>query len=238
MAIGSLKSIGKRVGGAARGAGRGMSGMGDNKMMPIAMAGVAAAGLVGSSAGSFVDLGNEAAFGNENADQAFLGSRGLSPGTVFDSMLGDGMATTGTLAGAGIGAAAGGMAGMAASKVWTDALQDTNIHKSISGKVMPPLINAGESTGKFADNIPLIGGKNIPKSLIKPGAHSPKVRGLGAVGAIAGAVIGGSAYMSSYINRNRDFMQSNPYNRGSAAQASSTNAYGDIVLGMHNSRRG
>lgn len=58
------------------------------------------------------------------------------------------------------------------------------------------------------------------------------------VGAIAGAAIGAGAGIASYVNRNRDFYESNPYSRGSAMQASSTGAYGDIVLGMHNSRRG
>lgn len=134
----------------------------------------------------------------------------------------------GTLAGGAIGAAAGGALGMGASKVLTESLKGTNIHSAISG----------QTVGKFADSIPLLGGKNIPKSLIKAGPHSPKIRGLGAVGAIAGAAIGGTTYMRGYFNRNKDFMQSNPYSRGSAMQASSTGAYGDIVLGMHNSRRG
>jgi hypothetical protein len=188
--------------------------------------------------GQAIDIGNQAAFGDEDADKYFLGSRGLSAGTVFDSSLGQTSAIAGTAAGATLGAAGGAAVGMGASKVLTDSLKNTSIHNAVSGTVMPPLINAGQSTGKFPGNIPLIGGKNIPKSLIKPGMHSPKIRGLGAVGAIAGAAIGGSAYMRSYVNRNQDFMQSNPYSRGSAMQASSTGAYGDIVLGMHNSRRG
>lgn len=220
MALGGLKGIGKKVGGAAMGAGRGMGRMGDNKLLPAALIGIAGAGLIGKSAGSVVDLGNEAAFSDENADQAFLGSRGLSPGTVFDSTLGTGSAAAGTVAGGAIGAAAGGAAGMGMSSVLTESLKNTNIPE------------------KFGKDIPLIGGKKIPSSLLKSGTHSPKIRGLGAVGAIAGAAIGGAAYMKSYVNRNREFFESNPYNRGSAAQASSTSAYGDIVLGMHNSRRG
>lgn len=108
---------------------------------------------------------------------------------------------------------------MGLSSMATSALKDTRI----------PDIN-------IPDKVPLIGGKTL--ALSKPGLHSPKIRGLGAIGAIAGLAIGGSAYMRSYVNRNKDFMQSNPYNRGSAMQASSTGAYGDIVLGMHNSRRG
>jgi hypothetical protein len=57
-------------------------------------------------------------------------------------------------------------------------------------------------------------------------------------GAIAGGAFGAATYSRSYVNRNRDFFQQSPYNRGSAMQAASTSAYGDMVLGMHNSRRG
>jgi hypothetical protein len=208
------------------------------KAFPMLLGGVFAAGLLKDVPGQAIDIGNEAAFGDEDADKAFLGSRGLSAGTVFDSTIGEGAMVGGTVAGGAIGAAGGGMLGMGVSKVLTDSLKNTNIHNAVSGTVMPPLINAGQSTGKFPANVPLVGGKNIPKSLIKPGMHSPKVRGFGAVGAIAGAAIGGSAMARSYVNRNRDFFESNPYSRGSAMQAASTNAYGDVVLGMHNSRRG
>lgn len=100
---------------------------------------------------------------------------------------------------------------------------------------------------KFAKDIPLVGGKDIPmvggKKILSAGKIG-KGRGravgmgLAAVGAIGGAAIGGTAYAKSYVNRNRDFFEQSPYSRGSAMQASSTNAYGDMVLGMHNSRRG
>lgn len=164
-------------------------------------------------------MGNEAAFGDENADKYFLGSRGLSAGTVLDANLGQGAAVAGTVGGGVIGAAAGAGLGIGASKMATSALKDTRI----------PDIN-------IPKKMPLIGGKSL--ALSKPGLHSPKIRGLGAIGAIAGAAIGGSAYLRGYTNRNKDFIQSNPYSKGSAMQASSTGAYGDIVLGMHNSRRG
>lgn len=188
--------------------------------------------------GAAIGLGNEAAFGDENADKNFLGQRGLGPGTIFDSKLGQGSAVGGTVAGAVAGAAGGAALGMGLSSIATQGLKDTNIHSAITGSINPPLANAGNSTGKFADNIPLLGGRKVPKSLLKPGIHSPKVRGLGAIGAIAGAAIGGSAYLKSYVGRNKDFMESNPYNRGSAMQASSTGAYGDVVFGMYNSRKG
>lgn len=190
------------------------------KAFPMLLGGAFAAGLLKDVPGQAIDIGNEAAFGDEDADKAFLGSRGLSAGTVFDSTLGPAAATAGTIAGGAIGAAAGATLGMGVSKGLTEVLKDTNV------------------PGTFPENVPLVGGKNIPQSLLKAGTHSPKVRGFGAVGAIAGAAIGGSAFIASHVNRNRDFFESNPYNRGSAMQAASTNAYGDVVLGMHNSRRG
>ena len=190
------------------------------KAFPMLLGGVFAAGLLKDVPGQTIDIGNEAAFGDEDADKAFLGSRGLSAGTVFDSTIGEGAMVGGTVAGGAIGAAAGATLGVGLSRGLTEGLKNTNV------------------PGKIADDVPLIGGRKIPQSLLKAGTHSPKIRGFGAVGAIAGAVIGGSAMASSYVNRNRDFFESNPYSRGSAMQAASTNAYGDVVLGMHNSRRG
>ena len=137
----------------------------------------------------------------------------------MDANLGQGTAVSGTVGGAAVGAAGGAALGIGASKMATSALKDTRI----------PDIN-------IPNKVPLVGGKSL--ALSKAGTHSPKIRGLGAVGAIAGAAIGGSSYLRNYTNRNKEFLQSNPYSRGSAMQASSTGAYGDIVLGMHNSRRG
>ena len=73
--------------------------------------------------------------------------------------------------------------------------------------------------------------------------------GLGAVGAIAGAGIGGAvggavgmtlpaaATIGGHINRNQEFYRQSPYS-SSSSTASQLSASGDIVLGMHNSRRG
>lgn len=218
----ALLSVGKRI---ARGvAGEAAYQGGRMRMAPKAfpalLGGVFAAGMLKDVPGQMIDIGNEAAFGNEDADKAFLGSRGLSAGTVFDSTIGQGAMVGGSIAGGVIGAAFGGMAGVGVSRGLTEALKNTNI------------------PGTIAEDVPLIGGKKIPQSLLKSGTYSPKVRGFGAAGAIAGAAIGGAAMIGGYVNRNRDFFESNPYSRGSAMQASSTNAYGDLVLGMHNSRRG
>ena len=192
--------------------------------MALAMGGIFAAGAVGNSARSVLDLGNEAAFGDQDADRYFLGEKGLSPGSLVSSAVGSEFAAGATIAGGVVGAGAGAAVGMGASSM----LKDAKFSKDIN---IP---------SKFADDIPLIGGKKIPmggKTLFKGGVSS-KAKGLGLIGAAVGGAVGASAFVSGHINRNRDFYKANPYNRGSAMQASSTGAYGDIVLGMHNSRRG
>lgn len=207
-----LSKLGKKMGG---GLGRAMP---HGRGVSIAMGGIFAAGVVGSSARSVLDLGNEAAFGDQNADRYFLGERGLSPGTLLDSTMGSGFAAGGTVAGGAIGATAGAGVGMGAASMLKGAkfANDINIPEKIAGK-----------------SVPLVGGKTLFK-----GGVSSKAKGLGLLGAAVGGAIGASAFVASHVNRNRDFYQSNPYSRGSAMQASSTGAYGDIVLGMHNSRRG
>lgn len=210
-----------------QGLGRSITNIGSSRAKLAAVAAVAGtAGLVGSLPGSVVDAGNEAAFGDENADKYFLGERGLSAGTVFDSTLGPGVAAAGTAVGGAIGMAAGGAVGLGVGSMLKDAkfAKDYNIPE------------------KFADNLPLIGGKRVPgiggMNLVKGGVGGRGKIGMAIGGALLGGGIGAAAYAGGYVNRNRDFFQQSPYNRGSAMQAASTNAYGDMVLGMHNSRRG
>lgn len=59
----------------------------------------------------------------------------------------------------------------------------------------------------------------------------------GVRGAIVGGVVGTAAAMSSRINNNQQFYRQSPYFTSSQT-AADLNATGDIVLGMHNSRRG
>lgn len=187
------------------------------------------AGILSSTARPALEVGNEA-IGDPNADRAFLGSRGLSPGSVLDANMGTGFAAVGTGLGSVAGAAGGGLLGVGIGSL----LKDVDIEKDI------------KIASKIADDIPIIGGAKIPlggKTLLKAGKMSggrakAAMFGLGAIGAVAGTAFGASQYARSYVNRNKDFFESNPYSKGSAMQASSTGAYGDIVLGMHNSRRG
>lgn len=180
------------------------------------------AGVISKTARPTLNIGTEA-MGDENADRYFLGERGLSPGSLIDAHLGPRAAAGGSMLGAGIGAGIGAVAG-------------SSIKKAIGKK---PLTEALKIPEKFSEKIPLLGEKAVPrlggKTLLKAGG---KAKGLGMIGAIAGAAIGGTAFARGYVARNKDFMTQSPYNRGSAMQATATQAYGDVVLGMYNSRRG
>jgi hypothetical protein len=67
-----------------------------------------------------------------------------------------------------------------------------------------------------------------------------KVAG-GIMGTIAGAATGAalptSAFLGGHVSRNQEFYKQSPYSTSSST-ASQLSASGDIVLGMHNSRRG
>lgn len=217
--------------GLMQGLGRAVTRAGSSRKALIATGAIAGtAGLGSSIARPTLDAANEAAFSDPESDRAFLGSRGLSPGTLLDSTLGPGVAGAGTVAGAGLGALGGAAlaGGVGAALRSSDIGRDINIPKN------------------FSDDIPLIGGKKVPfggTNLLKAGKMGSArgklvMGGMAAVGGIVGAGFGAATYTKSYVNRNRDFFEQSPYNRGSAMQASSTNAYGDMVLGMHNSRRG
>jgi hypothetical protein len=181
----------------------------------LVLGGAFAAGVANKTARSTIDAGNDIAFGDPNADKYFMGSQGLSPGGILDAKTGSGMAAAGTIGGAAIGGIFGGIGAAAAGS----ALKGQTLQKGLN----------------FSDKIPGIGGKTILKAGVRP-----KIGGgtLGAVGAIAGAAIGASAMTRGYVNRNKEFYNTSPYAKGSAMQASSTQAYGDMVLGMHNTRRG
>lgn len=67
----------------------------------------------------------------------------------------------------------------------------------------------------------------------------------GLIGATAGSAVGGSigggsavAGAVSYARNNQQLLSQSPFSNSSLATAESLNASGDIVLGMHNMRRG
>jgi hypothetical protein len=164
-----------------------------------------------------------------------MGEQGLSPSGIIDASTGSKAGVIGSVVG-GIGGGALGLAvGRQANKGANEILKGTD---KIPGLKFAKDVNIPKN---FADNIPLIGGKIVPgiggKTLLKGGVTG-SMHGLGALGAIAGAAIGGTALLRGHLNRNKEFSAQSPNSRGSAMQARSTQAYGDVVLGMHNSRRG
>lgn len=99
------------------------------------------------------------------------------------------------------------------------------------------------ATGGIGAAIGAAAGFGIGGGMMALGGRKAGLKAMGRVGgllggAAIGGAIGAAAPLASMIGNNREFYSSSAYSRGSAMQAASTGAYGDIVLGMHNSRRG
>jgi hypothetical protein len=170
--------------------------------------GAATAGILKEAAPAARDAAMEVAFGDPNADETFLG-RKLTPGAVFDAAVPGSHTGRNTIGAMGAGAMLGGAVGGL----------------------------AGGAVGGLAKGF----------------------KG-GALGAAFGATAGlaGSAAMGiGYINRNERFINESPYvgtrrlnsdmtyggklynsRNTSSKTAQDLNADGNIVLGMHNLRRG
>ena len=166
----------------------------------LIIGGAAVAGLAKNAAPAARDAAMDVAFGDPNADEAFLG-RKLTPGAVFDAAVPGSHTGRNTIGAMGAGAMLGGVVG--------------GMAKGFKG---------------------------------------------GALGAAFGATAGlaGSVAMGiGYINRNERFINESPYvgtrrlnrdmtyggnmygQRNTSLQtAQELNADGNIVLGMHNLRRG
>ena len=162
----------------------------------LIIGGAAVAGIAKSAAPAARDAAMDVAFGDPNADEAFLG-RKLTPGAVFDAAVPGSHSGRNTIGAMGAGAMLGGFVG-------------------------------GMAKG------------------FKGGALGAA---FGATAGLAGSVAMGTAY----INRNERFINESPYlgnrklkrdmsygqQRNTSLQtAQELNADGNIVLGMHNLRRG
>jgi hypothetical protein len=164
------------------------------------------------------------------------------------------------------GAALTGMAKIAAPAARDAAMDvafgDPDADKYFTGRKLGPGVIAdsmfpGGNSGKAA--IALGGLGTLTGAAIGGGIGS--LMGRGVRGAIAGGIAGGIGMplmaATGYINRNKEFMMSSPYSgnrrldrktmeyipwsqpRNTSSQnASELNATGDVVLGMHNRRRG
>lgn len=255
----ALSKLGKVIGSGVGRASTSKIGLG------LIGAGAFAAGFLNKTAPAVRDAAFQTAFDDPNADIAFLGRKldsrylagraiGGTTGTLLKASSGDywGMENPifpgQTLMGTGTGGAKG-----------------LGIGVGIGG-ALGGLVGGRKGMAVGAGIGGLIGGiaglGAIPSATVMPvagtaigavvGARKKGLKGAlagGALGALAGgaagaATIGGSVAMTAmpvkgYIENNQRFFSESPYaGRTSGTIANSLNASGDIVLGMHNSRRG
>lgn len=216
--MGILDSLGKVV----RGGGRGLSRLGTNRGSLLAIGAVAgAAGLASKVGPAARDATLEVGLGDKDADRYFTGTK----------------MSARTLMGAGMGGALG------------EAIQMTSPGDYM--KTNPVVIGglggqtvAGAGLGGLAGGIggAFLGAKSGGSTF------SRVAKGIagGVIGAGMGAAIGGAAPLASagiatkaYMNDNADFFGSSPYSRKGTQQImNDLGASGNIVLGMHNSRKG
>lgn len=231
-----ILNFGKKVGlGAAERLGRAPASiMSSRAAMGAIGVGALALGFGSKVGPATKDAAFGAAFGDENADRYFTG-RDLDSRFLLGSM-------TGGLAGGLMRATAPGDA-IAANP----SLVTMGAGEAMAGGV----IGAGIGAAVFGGPLGAKAGAGLIGKLPKGGYIGKGIGmlGLGAMGAIAGAGIGGAiggsmgvtlpaaATLGGHINRNQEFYRQSPYS-SSSSTASQLSASGDIVLGMHNSRRG
>lgn len=185
------------------------------------LAGVAGFGAMQTAGPAAKDAAMEAAFGDPNADETFLGSE-LSGRYL-------------------LGAATGGRLGSALMA--TAPMDAYKMNPYIPNPVQSGAIGAAAGGAAGA-----LGGFMFAAK--KAAATGTKSRGKLAAamigGAIGGAVVGGTALgigttgsaAITYAGMNRNFFANSPYANTSSGTAAALNASGNIVLGMHNSRNG
>ena len=217
--VGSTK-IGRATRATARGAGKVFTGIGASRPAMGALAIGALALGAGSKVGPAVrDASLGAAFGDENADTYFTGRK-------LDSRF---------LAGSMMGGVGGKILRATAPE---DSLATNYSIAGNAGTLMGTSAFTGAVGGVAGGTIGSVVGGVVGGAFSMP--RIGKVAG-GAIGGLSGLALGGSlpssALIGGQIASNQEFYKQSPYS-GSAATASQLNASGNIVLGMHNSRRG
>lgn len=243
-----LKGIGKAIGRGGVKAGRAGLGMAGSRfgsaLLGIGAAGIGMASVVGPTAR---DAAFDVAFDDPNADVAFTGRKLDTRFLVGTAMGGGRFSLGGALRGSAPGdaLAVSGFNPVAAATA-----------TGIGGGLAIAGIGALKAGYRLG-----------PGSLIKGGSAFAAARGAGtggagraAIGAIGSGmasgvkslgkgIIGGGLFAAasigagvlgarSYMSNNQQFFSESPYAaRSSHSVASALNASGDIVLGMHNSRR-
>lgn len=236
-----MSALGSLASRATRAAGRGaIRASGSRVAMGTIAAGAFGLGFLNKTAPAARDAAFESVLGDKDADIAYTGRKldsrfllgnaigGAAGGAMkytspdafaFNPLLAD--SNVGVGIGAGLGAAAGGVLG---------AFGATLAKKGKNAAI------GTEAFGKFATKHPGMG--KLGRGL---GALATNRVGGAALGA---AVFGGLAIkgmIGGQYENNRRFVAESPYMPGgnsSMATAQALNASGDIVLGMHNSRRG
>jgi hypothetical protein len=168
--------------------------------------------------------------------------------------------------GAGILGMANAVAPEAVDFAMEGAFGDENADRYFTGMDLSARTLVGQATGGILGGA-IRGSDPMQQYMINPVAPSPMATGVGgsitgallggaiggvkkgfkggAIGAtlgmLAGGIAGGAAAAAApigYMRQNRDFFTQSPYSPLGSSQTQALNATGDIVLGMHNSRRG
>jgi hypothetical protein len=193
-----------------------MRGMGSRTALGVLTAGAVVKGLSDTIGKSAIDNAMDIAFDNREADRMVLGTD-LTPGLVLaESSFGpiSSVARDVKSFQYGIDPGGGAVAGMVAGTT------------AVGGSL--GLLSGATRTARASSGM----GK------FKAAMGTP-VRG--AIGAAVGAGVGlaaGTGYVGSYARNNQQLISQSPFANRSTATADALNASGDIVLGMHNSRRG
>ncbi len=182
------------------------------------LAGIAGLGAMKTSAPAAKDFAMEAAFGDPNADQSFIG------GELSGRYL--------------LGAATGGTLGSLMQK--TAPMDQFRMDPYMPGTGMAVGFTAG--LGGLGTVGGAVGGAMLAS---KRGSGLKGKIFAGVAGGVVGGTLGSAAGAASvlgtpmaYAGMNRNFFANSPYGNSSSSTAAALNASGNIVLGMHNSRNG
>jgi len=201
---------GLSIGKKAMTSGMNYSGMGTAGKVGIAalMVGAGIKGLYDAVAPAAIDAGMDVAFGDPQADRKILGGD-LTPSLLYGS------------------------SGLPGSRIARRVLPANAIKHGVNpgGKAALGMAATGTAIGGIA-------GATLGKRL---GLGAMGTAGLTAAGALVGGAIGTTGAVAGPIataKANQQIMTQSPFYNQSALNAERLNASGNIVLGMHNQRRG
>jgi len=188
-------------------------GMGNNKALTaLTIGGAMVAGFGGKTSEAAIAGTMDVAFGTPDADNYMLGGRDLSPSLAMGAT----------------------MPGLAGAPARFKNAADLGMY----GYGNPAAIMAGPPVAAGLGM--LMGGVGGAMAKAKKIPYTGGIRG-----ALAGALVGGAVGLAGSVQaatqpyrKNPDLFRNSPYYNTSLSNAERLNASGDIVLGMHNTRRG